>query len=63
MRVLSPDRRQAVDVTLAAGDDMEISGKLVFDAQGLTKDQILDLAPFMSGMNVTSERVLALPGS
>lgn len=62
MRVLSLDHRQAVDVTLAPEEGMEISGELVFDAHGLSKDQILDLEPFMSGMNVASERVLALPG-
>jgi hypothetical protein len=61
-RVLSSDPRLTVDATLAAQEGREISGELVFDAQGLTKDQILALEPFMSGINVASERVLALPG-
>ena len=51
-----------VNKTLSPGEFMSASGEFRFDAAGLSKEQILELEPFVTGFNVSSSVVLDLPG-
>ena len=61
-RVLTTDRRLIVEKTLAPNTYLEISGKFTFDTEDTTKMQIMSWGPFITGITVSSEMTLSLPG-
>jgi hypothetical protein len=61
-RVLIADRHVIVEKTLAPNTYLEISGGLTFDTQGATKMEIMSWEPFITGIKLSSEITLSLPG-
>lgn len=61
-QVLTADRRVIVEKTLAPNTYLEISGGFTFDTQGATKMQIMSWEPFITGIKLSSEITLSLPG-
>ena len=60
-KVTTHDLRTLVDQTLQPGEVLEISGKFNFSTEGMTKNQILELEPFITEMRIASEASLPLP--
>jgi hypothetical protein len=61
-RLQSPDNQVVVNQFLGPGDTLEVSGQFVFNSEGLSKPDLASLEPLISGMQVSTEWVLALPG-
>ena len=60
-RVLTADRRIVVEKTFAPNSHLEISGRLTFDASGVSKSQITSWEPLLTAITVSSEVTLSLP--
>ena len=56
------DRRLIVEKTLAPNTYLEISGEFTFDTEDTTKLQIMSWEPFITGITVSSDMTLSLPG-
>ena len=61
-RALTADHRVIVEKTLAPNTYLEVSGGFTFDSQGATKIQILSWEPFITGISVSTEIILSIPG-
>ena len=60
-KVTTDELRTSVDQSIQPGEVLEISGQFSFDAEGLTKEQILEWEPFINTIRVESEAMLPLP--
>jgi hypothetical protein len=61
-RVLTADYRVQVERSLAPNSYLEISGKFPFGTKGVTKMEISGWQPFFTGIRVSSEITLPIPG-
>jgi len=59
--VTTHDLRTLVDQSLQPGEVLEIAGQFNFSTEGMTKNQILELEPFITEMRIASEASLPLP--
>ncbi len=57
-RVSNKDTLIEVNRTVSQGGNLEVNGEIIFDAKGLTKDQIFNLQPFVKEIKITDERII-----
>lgn len=50
-----------VNGVIPAGGSMEVSGEITFDAKGLSKEQIIDMEPFVVEVEITEGRTVKKP--
>jgi len=55
-RVSNKDTMIKVNKTISKGSSLEVSGEIIFDARGLTKEQIHSLQPFVKEVKIIEER-------
>ena len=61
-RLLIPDHRVVVEKTLAPNSSLEISGEFTFENKGATKTEIMSWEPLFTGITLSSEMTLPVPG-
>jgi hypothetical protein len=61
-RLRTSDQRVLVEKTLAPNSSLEISGKFTFENKDATKIEILGWGPLLTGITLSSEKILPLPG-
>ncbi len=57
-RVLNTETLIHVNKTIVSEDSLEITGEIIFDASDLTKEQIIELEPFIEDIKITEERII-----
>lgn len=57
-RVKNKDTEIKVNKIISKEGSLEVSGEIIFDAKGLTKEQILSLEPFIKNIKITEERTI-----
>lgn len=57
-RVITEDTTIQVNKTIFKENYLNVSGEIIFDAKGLSKEQIIDLEPFINGIKIIEERVI-----
>jgi len=57
-RVTAGDITIKVNSTIPQGDNLDVSGEIIFDAKGLTKEQIINMEPFVKEVRIVEERVI-----
>lgn len=50
-----------LDKVIPKGGSLEVSGEIIFDAKGLTKEQIISLEPFVKEVKIIEERTISRP--
>jgi hypothetical protein len=61
-RVLPPGPRLVVEKALAPNSSLEIRGEFTFENKGATKTEIMNWGPLFTGITLSSEMTLPLPG-
>ena len=61
-KILNEDLVVQVGQVLPANTYIEVRGEFRFDAAGLSKEEIVEMEPFMTGLRVLAEQVIPLPG-
>lgn len=46
-----------IDKEIASKQNIEVKGEIVFDSKGLSKEEVVKLEPFITGIKVISEIV------
>jgi len=46
--------------SIPPGEGIEIKGQIIFDTKGLSKKQITELEPFVTGFRVSTEEIISL---
>lgn len=57
-RVSNKDTVVKVNKTISKGGSLNVTGEIIFDAKGLTKEQIVSLQPFVKDVKILEERVI-----
>lgn len=57
-RILSEEILVSVNKTIRSQESLEITGELIFDASGLTKEEIIELEPFVEEIKIIQERII-----
>lgn len=57
-RVSNKDTIIQVNKTISQGSSLEVTGEIIFDAKGLTKEQIVSLEPFIKEVKIVEERTI-----
>jgi hypothetical protein len=57
-RVSNKDTTVQVNKTIPQGSSLDVSGGIVFNAKGLTKEQIMALEPFVKEIKIMEEKVI-----
>jgi hypothetical protein len=57
-RVLSEETLVSVNKIIGSQDSLEVTGEIIFDASGLTKEQIIELKPFVEDIKIIQERII-----
>lgn len=57
-RVDNKETRIEVNKTITNGSSINITGEIIFDAKGLTKEQIDSLQPFIKDVKILEERII-----
>ncbi len=57
-RVSNRDTTIKVDKVIPQGSSLDVSGEIIFDAKGLTKEQIVSLEPFIKEVRIVEERTV-----
>lgn len=57
-RVSNKDTVIQVNRTISQGSSLDVAGEIIFDAKGLTKEQIIGLEPFIKEFRITEERTI-----
>lgn len=57
-RVSGEDTIIQVNCTIPQESSLDVTGEIVFDAKGLTKEQIDSLMPFIQGVKIIEERII-----
>lgn len=57
---LVSDKNVTLDInkTMLKDGSMDISGEIIFNTKGLSKDGVVDLQPFIEEVKVTEERII-----
>lgn len=59
-KVITKKLQVAVGKTISAKGSLEIEGEFVFDTQNLSKEEIINLEPFITGIKVGNEKVIII---
>ena len=59
-KVINEDLKVNVKQSISAKGSLEVEGEIVFNTQGLTKEEIINLEPFITGIKVGSEKVIVI---
>lgn len=59
-RALEGDFRVDLDKAVPPGEGIEIKGQIIFDTKGLSKEQITELEPFVTGLRISTEEIIDL---
>lgn len=57
-RASNGDAAIQVNKTIPKGSSLDVSGEIIFDAKGLTKEQIVSLEPFIKEVRIVEERTV-----
>jgi hypothetical protein len=57
-RLISSDLKVDVEKTVSANESIEIKGEIILDTKEISKQQIVELEPFITGIKVLSEKVI-----
>lgn len=57
-RVSNKDTLIQVNKTILQGNSLDINGEIIFNAKGLTKEQIVTLDPFVKEIKIIEERTI-----
>jgi hypothetical protein len=57
-RVSNRDTTIQVNQIIPKGSSLDVSGEIIFDAKGLTKEQIVSLEPFVKEVIIIEERTI-----
>jgi hypothetical protein len=57
-RASNGDRIIQVNKLIPHGSSLDVSGEIVFDAKGLTKEQIVAMEPFVKDIKIVEERII-----
>jgi hypothetical protein len=57
-RVSDRDTIIQVNKTVIQGSSLDVSGEIIFDAKGLTKEQIISMEPFIREVKIVEERII-----
>jgi len=57
-RVSDRDTVIQVNKTVTQGSSLDVSGEIIFDAKGLTKEKIISMEPFVKEVRIIEERVI-----
>lgn len=60
-RIITEDTSVTVNESLTSGSSILVEGSFVFDASGLTKEEIVSLEPFIEHMRIVSVEILDYP--
>ncbi|MCQ6963261.1 hypothetical protein [Methanolobus chelungpuianus] len=60
-RIITEDTSITVNESLTPGSSMTVEGSFVFDARGLTKDEIVNLEPFIDYVRLISVEIIDNP--
>jgi len=58
-RVVTEKLEVLIEKEIPANRSMEISGEIVLDTKGLSKQEIVSLEPFITGIKITSEKTIS----
>ncbi len=47
-----------VDKVISSGSSIDVSGEIIFDAKGMSKEQIIDMEPFVIDIKIVEERII-----
>lgn len=57
-RVSGGDAKIQVESIIPKGGSLNVSGEIIFNAKGLTKEQIISLEPFVNEVRIIEERTI-----
>lgn len=57
-RASDEDRIIQVNKLISHGSSIDVTGEIIFDAKGLTKEQIISMEPFVKEVRIIEERVI-----
>jgi hypothetical protein len=57
-RILSEETLVSVNKTIRSEESLEVTGEIIFDASGLTKEEIIELKPFVEDIKIIQERII-----
>ncbi len=57
-RATNKDTVIQVNRTISQGSSLDVTGEIIFDVKGLTKEQIVSLEPFIKEVKVIEERTI-----
>jgi hypothetical protein len=60
-RVTSEELIVIVEKPLTTGQSIEIKGEFIMNTAGLSKEEIVELGPFITNIQILSEQILELP--
>ena len=60
-RVTSEELIVIVEKPLTTGQNIEIKGEFIMNTAGLSKEEIVELGPFITNIQILSEEILELP--
>jgi hypothetical protein len=59
-KIITEELQITVEKSIPAKGSLEVEGVIVFDTLGLTKEEIINLEPFITGINVNGEKVIEI---
>ena len=60
--VITEELTVIVEKSLPANQSLKINDELIIDTEGLSKEEILDLQPFITDIKISTEQIIELPG-
>ncbi|TYP47666.1 hypothetical protein [Thermosediminibacter litoriperuensis] len=57
-RLISSELKVDVEQTVSANESIEIKGEIILDTKGMSKQQVMELEPFITGIKVSSEKII-----
>jgi len=58
-RALNEDRIIQVNELIPHGSSIDVTGEIVFDAKGMTKEKIISMEPFVKEIKIVEERTIS----
>jgi len=59
-KILTEDLKVVVEKSIPSKGSIEINGVVVFNTKGLSKQEIVELEPFITGIKVVSEKIVII---
>jgi hypothetical protein len=57
-RAADKNKIMPVNRIVSPGGSIDVTGEVIFDAKGMTKDQIVNLQPFIKEVKIADERII-----